>query len=307
MADASTDGSIDNPFSLLLVSISFLLLILFLSIALLVRTTAKKRRQHHAQQSPEPRPHSASQDKQTKLDKASLAPPSSSPSPGLFSPHPHSPVYSLSLSSLQWTLTNTTGTVCVPAEVPGLVHLDLMRAGVIADPLHRFNEKEYRWVTMQDWTYSTSFSLPARALSEAKRVLLRFRGLDTVCSVFLNGSNVLNADNMFRQHDLDISGLVSPDSPAALSLVFRSAPAHAQAKSARYPYRLPCADTEHAFPGRNFIRKCQCDFGWDWGPGFASAGIWQEGSVELLRESGEQGERNRRTREERKGWGKRQL
>ena len=25
---------------------------------------------------------------------------------------------------------------------------------------------------------------------------------------------------------------------------------------------------------RNFVRKEQCDFGWDWGPCFVPAGIW---------------------------------
>ncbi len=30
------------------------------------------------------------------------------------------------------------------------------------------------------------------------------------------------------------------------------------------------------FSRRQFIRKQQSDFGWDWGPGFAPAGIWQK-------------------------------
>ena len=31
----------------------------------------------------------------------------------------------------------------------------------------------------------------------------------------------------------------------------------------------------YEFPNRQFIRKEQSDFGWDWGPAFAPAGIWQ--------------------------------
>ena len=31
----------------------------------------------------------------------------------------------------------------------------------------------------------------------------------------------------------------------------------------------------YEFPNRQFIRKEQSDFGWDWGPAFAPAGVWQ--------------------------------
>ena len=34
-----------------------------------------------------------------------------------------------------------------------------------------------------------------------------------------------------------------------------------------------------SLPGYNFIRKAASDFGWDWGPAFAPAGI--SGAVEL--------------------------
>ena len=34
-----------------------------------------------------------------------------------------------------------------------------------------------------------------------------------------------------------------------------------------------------AIPGYNFVRKAASDFGWDWGPAFAPAGI--TGTVEL--------------------------
>ena len=39
------------------------------------------------------------------------------------------------------------------------------------------------------------------------------------------------------------------------------------------------------FPHRQFIRKEQSDFGWDWGPAFAPAGIWQPAYVIQLASS----------------------
>lgn len=39
------------------------------------------------------------------------------------------------LSSLHWTLRNQNGSVVVPATVPSQVHLDLVKAGIITEPL----------------------------------------------------------------------------------------------------------------------------------------------------------------------------
>ena len=38
----------------------------------------------------------------------------------------------------------------------------------------------------------------------------------------------------------------------------------------------------YEFPNRQFIRKEQSDFGWDWGPAFAPAGVWQPAFVVQL-------------------------
>ena len=38
----------------------------------------------------------------------------------------------------------------------------------------------------------------------------------------------------------------------------------------------------YEFPNREYIRKEQSDFGWDWGPAFAPAGIWQPAYISQL-------------------------
>src|SRR5690349_84585 len=78
----------------------------------------------------------------------------------------------------------------IPAQVPGHVHLDLVRAGVIGDPFYRMQERGCQWVDEADWTYRCSFVVDAKrfaARSEHGRHFLHFHGLDTVCRVFLNG------------------------------------------------------------------------------------------------------------------------
>ena len=43
--------------------------------------------------------------------------------------------------------------------VPGHVHLDLMAAGVIADPFKNFAERGAQWVDETDWVYETTFDV----------------------------------------------------------------------------------------------------------------------------------------------------
>src|SRR5436305_4788792 len=47
----------------------------------------------------------------------------------------------------------------LPAQVPGHVHLDLHRAGVIPDPFYQLHERDVAWVDDADWIYETTFSL----------------------------------------------------------------------------------------------------------------------------------------------------
>ena len=44
-----------------------------------------------------------------------------------------------SLSNLSWTLKNANGSIVIPAQVPSQAHLDLMRAGIITEPLLGIN------------------------------------------------------------------------------------------------------------------------------------------------------------------------
>src|SRR6185437_13324093 len=45
----------------------------------------------------------------------------------------------------------------LPAQVPGDVHLDLLRNKLIPDPFYRDNEKKLQWIENKDWEYSTAF------------------------------------------------------------------------------------------------------------------------------------------------------
>uniref|UniRef100_A0A9J7XCE8 beta-mannosidase n=1 Tax=Cyprinus carpio carpio TaxID=630221 RepID=A0A9J7XCE8_CYPCA len=100
----------------------------------------------------------------------------------------------------KWQLMNSNSSVSVSAEVPGCVHTTLQRQGFISqDPYYRFNDLAYRWISLDNWTYTTSFSVPSHVRGKGKAVLV-FEGVDTVSTISLNGLTIGKTDNMFRRY-----------------------------------------------------------------------------------------------------------
>jgi len=84
------------------------------------------------------------------------------------------------------------------AQVPGVVHTDLLSNGLIPEPFDRDNEFRLQWIGLTDWEYQTSFQMDAATLAHA-HVDLVFEGLDTFADVYLNGHAILHTNNMFRR------------------------------------------------------------------------------------------------------------
>jgi beta-mannosidase len=154
----------------------------------------------------------------------------------------------------------------VPATIPGCVHTDLLRAGVIDDPFLDDNEVRTTWIGRTDWEYATRF---AWTPAGEDRVDLVCAGLDTVAALSLNGVELGQTENMHRGYRFDArAALASGDN--TLRVRFRSPYAYAEGHRARMGDRPSPYDEPF-----NFIRKMACNFGWDWGPTLVTAGIWR--------------------------------
>ncbi|WP_430788597.1 glycoside hydrolase family 2 protein [Actinoplanes sp. G11-F43] len=157
----------------------------------------------------------------------------------------------------------------VDARVPGALHLDLLAAGLIPDPLADRNEEEVAWVSRCDWRLSRTFTAPAGA----ERIDLVLDGVDTVASVAVNGRPVGDVRNMHRSARFDITAVVAGTN--TVDVRFTSAYTEAEhwesvlgARPSAYPQ--PFA----------FIRKMASGFGWDWGPTLPGCGLWRDVRVE---------------------------
>ncbi|MBN1966526.1 MAG: glycoside hydrolase family 2 protein, partial [Anaerolineae bacterium] len=171
-----------------------------------------------------------------------------------------------------WSLTQIGDSEQIPAHVPGCVHLDLLAAHKIEDPYFRDNELAVMWIGEKDWLYQRSFTLPDDLLAR-DRVLLRCEGLDTLATITLNGTEIGRADNMFRTWEFDVKPYLVPGENH-IQVRFDSAVLYAQAKQAER--NLPAWGDDYKVPGGQWLRKEQCNFGWDWGPRLVTCGIWRD-------------------------------
>ena len=170
----------------------------------------------------------------------------------------------------KWLLAQGGADERLAATVPGCVHTDLLAAGRIGDPYYRDNENRVQWISETEWTYSRSFEVP-RAFLRHDAVLLRCEGLDTLATIAVNGKVVARTDNMFRTWEFDVRKALRPGENT-ISVRFARALKYKDALNRKRP--LPTWGMGKG-AGRGWIRKAQCNFGWDWGPTLVTCGIWR--------------------------------
>ena len=158
----------------------------------------------------------------------------------------------------------------MPASIPGTVHTDLLRNNKIPDPFYRDNESKVQWVDREDWEYKTSFDVDTVKLQKSnEQAELVFEGLDTYADVYLNGTKILEANNMFRTWKVDVKQWLKQTN--YLYIRFFSAQNRVEELAQKdTPFVWPTID----YP-RMYVRKAQYSFGWDWGPKFTTCGVWK--------------------------------
>ncbi|HJQ29383.1 MAG TPA: glycoside hydrolase family 2 protein [Rubrobacter sp.] len=160
----------------------------------------------------------------------------------------------------------------IQIPVPGDVHRALLEAGRIDDPFYDRNEEDCAWIEDREWWYRATFEGPEEPIKSDERLRLVFHGLDTFATVWLNGEEIGEHHNMFREAVFDVGDRVR-SGENTLAVLFDRPLDHA---GEQHP------DQWGRNPERVFMRKAQFGFGWDWGPRLPTVGIWRP--VELRRE-----------------------
>ncbi|KAG9090593.1 hypothetical protein FRC06_000958 [Ceratobasidium sp. 370] len=193
---------------------------------------------------------------------------------------------------------------------PSEIHVELLKAGLLPDPYLGFEEHKVQWVGKKEWLYSCAFELSAEQL--ANHVELEFEGLDTFCTAYLNGVEILKSENMFTPATVSLAPLdaessltesrgivgtsvqtvMSSLSPLSLSsstpkpqnalkqgkntllLHFKSALLEAKALESKYG-RVRAGSCNLGDPSRVYVRKAQFGWRWDWGPELMTVGPYR--------------------------------
>ena len=166
-------------------------------------------------------------------------------------------------------------TLFLDAAVPGEVHLDLMRAGLIDDVNIARNAEAARWVEECVWVYRRTFSTPPEAL-HAKAAWLVFEGLDLNAVVYLNGQEAGRHANCFTPCRLNVSDKLK-EGENLLAVRIESGLYSVSDKPAT-PYQPGGID--HLLHKRMWLRKPQYSFSWDWNPRLINVGIWRPAWLE---------------------------
>ena len=172
----------------------------------------------------------------------------------------------------QWTLTD--GEKNYPCQVPCSVYDTLVTSGALPDPYAGENQWDATAVSEREFSFGKTFDLPETART-AERLFLRFDGIDTLGTVYLNGAVLGKTDNMHRVWEYEVTGLVrTGENQLRITL----------ASPSRYiadmQKKRPIWGVSSTMAGYPHLRKAHYMFGWDWGPQLLDLGIWR--GVHLL-------------------------
>ncbi|XP_054162137.1 beta-mannosidase-like [Oppia nitens] len=186
----------------------------------------------------------------------------------------------ISLNGNDWMAISQNKSIKVKAKVPGSIHSDLRREGVLKQDIYiQYNDIEYQWVSLDNWTYVKTFTVDSYIL-EKITVNLLVKGIDTVSSIFINNKLIGKTNNQFVRYKSNVKQVLKLGKNT-IRVAFQSAPAYVKQQfndfQQKYNYTIPSVNENNYA----FIRKMAASFGWDYGPSFPTQGIWKDIGLEV--------------------------
>ncbi|HTQ09611.1 MAG TPA: hypothetical protein VMI31_06025, partial [Fimbriimonadaceae bacterium] len=168
------------------------------------------------------------------------------------------------------------GAKTISAQVPGEIHLDLMRAGEMADPSIDANSRKDRWPERFSWWYHRTFWTSKDFVKQELQELV-FDGLIYNAEVFLNGKLIGTSRNALVAQRFNVTGLVKPDEN---DLVVRLTSGYELINEVDQDFTgQGLYKNRENFPARQKLRAPPYQSGWDWNDTLPNIGIWRSVSL----------------------------
>ena len=162
----------------------------------------------------------------------------------------------------------------IPCQAPCSMYSVLLENKIIDDPFYGLNELELTKLSDNDCTFSAEFEIDKETMQK-EYVELVFLGLDTVCSIFLNGKEIAKTKNMHRRYIFDIKDQIHIGKNS-LRLEFLAPTKYFKEMDEKHFVRTNC----DSIPGAAHLRKAFYMSGWDWGPKLPDMGIFRPVVIE---------------------------
>ncbi len=145
----------------------------------------------------------------------------------------------------------------IPAVVPGGVHFDLWKNGIIENPYYGMNSLKCEWIEHRWWMYRTTFEKPE--ITDEQTIRLVFEGLDYEVMIFLNDTLLGEHKGMYTTFSCDITDLIRDKNN--LFLVFKG---------------IPDEMGQIGYTSKTFTQKSRFNYKWDFGTRLVNIGIWEK-------------------------------
>lgn len=143
------------------------------------------------------------------------------------------------------------------ATVPGSVHADLLRAGLIEDPNFGMNSLKCEWVENRWWQYRCTFAMPQDIRTD--RITLEFMGVDYAAHFYLNGDKLGWHEGMFDPVVFDVAALLREENRVDVVLE-----------------DIPKENSQIGYTSTTRTQKARFGYKWDFGTRLVHLGLWDD-------------------------------
>ncbi len=174
---------------------------------------------------------------------------------------------------LDWVRGRTQGWMV--ATVPGEIHLDLMEAGEMREPLVADRAPASRWPEEHAWWYRCIFTVDD-AIRRHERQTLVCDGIDLYGQLFLNGHFLGESRNAHLPAHFDVrTALRGGENELIVRVTCGTELVPAEVPRQKR-FAPPDATSHRSWrEGIRHLRKAQFSYGWDWVDALPNIGIWR--------------------------------